>query len=82
MDDKILKKIKQIRKKSGYKIIGKVMTFFRKYIEETGPRIFIFHAINDVRAKHYFKLGKKLAARVGYELISKKDQKLGIPKFG
>lgn len=66
---------------NGPKIIGIILTFYKKYIIENRPRIFIFHARNDKRAKSYTKIGKILANKTQYNFSEKKDPSTEITEF-
>ena len=67
--------------KSALKVIGRILTYFSRYIKSNKPKVFIFHARNDSRAEKYDRIGKKLSAEVGYNLTSRKDPYTGITEY-
>jgi len=67
--------------KSALKVVGRILTYFSRYIKIHKPKIFIFHARNDSRAEKYNRIGKKLSVEVGYNLSSRKDPSTGITEY-
>lgn len=67
--------------KDSIRIISKICSYFKNYIEKNKPEVFIFHARNDDRAKHYNSFGRLLAKKTGYLMNSKKDEKTGLTEF-
>ena len=54
--------------KESVRIISKICSYFKDYIEKNNPEVFIFHAKNDDRAKHYSSFGRMLAKKTGYSI--------------
>lgn len=67
--------------RNSIRIILKICTYFKEYIEKNKPEVFIFHARNDNRAKHYDSFGRILAKETGYSVYSKKDEKTGLTEY-
>lgn len=67
--------------KSALKVIGRILTYFSRYIKSNRPKIFIFHARNDARAEKYNRMGNRLAAEVGYDVSFRKDPSTGITEY-
>ena len=67
--------------KDAIRIISKICSYFKDYIEKNKPEVFIFHARNDDRARHYSSFGRILAKKTGYSMYSKKDEKTGLTEY-